>query len=231
MIEDRLYKKIRGKIQNDIGPVHALAPIWKRALPLLLIWLVLICLVVILTGLRNDSDLLGPWVVWGFPIVQLLIAYAMVALALRFTIPGLSVSASSLTLFALIGIAVHLAISGIVFRLSPTHVEANREMDLSLFCFLATFILSLIPSLFVVFLARQGFASHRLFLGLVCGIGCGLSGEAIWRMHCYYNSWDHILSAHTSAILAAGLAGFLIGFLSLRRRRPKSRSNQQQAKT
>ena len=224
MTEDRLYKKIREKIQDDVRPVHALAPIWKRALPLLLIWLALIGLVLFLSGLRIDSDLLGPWVVWGFPAVQLLIAYAIVALALRFTIPGSSVSASFLAFLALIGIVAHLAISGFVFQLSPTHVEANREMGLSLFCFLATFILSLIPSFFVVFLARQGFASHRLFLGLVCGIGCGLSGEAIWRMHCHYNSWDHILSAHTGAVFAAGLVGFLIGFLSLRRRRSENGS-------
>jgi hypothetical protein len=227
MIEDRLHRKIREKIQDDIEPVHALAPNWKRALPLLLIWVVLISLVIILNGLRRDSELLGHWVVWGFPAVQLLIAYTIVALALRFTIPGSSISASFLSLLTLLGVAVHLAISGIVFRLSPTHVEANQETGLSLFCFLVTFTLSLIPSLFVVYLARQGLASHRLFLGLVCGIGCGLSGEAIWRMHCHYSSWDHILSAHTSAILAAGLVGFLVGFLSFRRRRLKNRSHRQ----
>ena len=63
-----------------------------------------------------------------------------------------------------------------------------------------------------------------LILGLVCGVGCGLSGEAIWRMHCHYNSWGHILSSHFGAIIAAGLIGFLIGFLSFRRRRLKNES-------
>jgi hypothetical protein len=219
MEEDTLQKKIRDQIQQDIEPVHALAPVWKRAMPLVLIWLVLIGLVILLTGLRSDSDLLGPWIVWGFPAVQLLAAYAMVTLALRLTIPGSSGSVSFLSFLALLGIAIHLMISGVMFYLSPTHVEANREVGLALFCFATTFVLSLIPSLLVIYAARQGLVSRPLIVGLVCGAGCGLSGEAIWRMHCHYNSWDHILSAHFGAIVAAGLIGFLIGFLSLRRRR------------
>lgn len=224
MIEDTLHKKIRDQIQQDIRPVRALAPIWKRAMPLILIWLALIGLVVVLAGLRIDSDLLGPWIVWGFPVVQLLAAYVMVALALRLTIPGSSVSASFLAFVALLGIAIHLGISGIVFGLSPTHVEMNREIDVTIFCFVTTLVLSLIPSLFVIFISRQGLTSRPLILGLVCGVGCGLSGEAIWRMHCHYNSWGHILSSHFGAIIAAGLIGFLIGFLSFRRKRLKNGS-------
>jgi hypothetical protein len=219
MKEDTLHKKIRDQIQQDIKPVHALAPIWRRAMFLLPLWLVLIGLVVAFAGLRSDSELLGPWIVWGFPVVQLLAAYAMVALALRLTIPGSSVSASFLSFLALLGIAIHLAIAGILFRLSPTRVEVNREADLTIICFVTTLVLSLIPSLFVIFAARQGLASRPLVLGFVSGAGCGLSGEAIWRMHCPYNDWNHILSAHFGAIIAAGLIGFLIGFLSFRRRR------------
>ncbi len=218
MEEDTLHRKIRDQIQQDTRRVHALAPIWKRAMPLILIWMVLIGLVVMLPGLRSDSELLGPWIVWGFPVVQLLAAYAMVALALRLTIPGSSVSASFLSFLALLGIAIHLGLSGIVFRLSPTHVEVNREVDLAILCFVTTLVLSLMPSIFVIFVARQGLTSRPMFLGLVCGAGCGLSGEAIWRMHCHYNSWGHILSAHFGAIIAAGLIGFLIGFFSFRRR-------------
>jgi hypothetical protein len=221
MEEETLHRKIRDQIQQDIRPVRALAPVWRRAMPLLLIWGVLIGLVVVLAGLRSDSDLLGPWIVWGFPVLQLLAAYAMVALALRLTIPGSSVSASFLSFLTLLGVAIHLGISGIVFHLSPTHVEAHQEVGIALFCFVTTLVLSLIPSFFVIFAAGQGLASRPLVLGIVCGAGCGLSGEAIWRMHCHYNDWEHILSAHLGAIVAAGLIGFLIGFLYLRRRRAR----------
>jgi hypothetical protein len=224
MVKSTLQKKIRDQIQHDMEPVRALAPIWRRVSPLLLIWLMLTGLVLVLLGLRSDSDLLGPWITWGLPVVQLLAAYLIVAFALRLTIPGSSVSASFLAFLAALGIAAHLAISEIMFRLSPSRVESNRELDLALICFFVTVVLGLIPSLYVVFLSRQGLVSRPLFLGLVCGIGCGLSGEAIWRLHCPYNSWEHILSAHMGAMLATGLIGFLIGFMFLRLRRHKNRS-------
>ncbi len=219
MAKSTLYEKIRDQIQHDMEPVRALAPLWKRVAPLLLIWLMLIGLVLVVFGLRSDSDLLGPWITWGLPVVQLLAAYAMLAFALRLTIPGSSISASFLAFLASLGIAVHLAIAEIVFRLSPSRVESSRELDLALICFFVTAFLGLIPSLYVVVLSRQGLASRPLFLGLVCGLGCGLSGEAIWRVHSPYNSWEHILTAHAGAILVTSVIGFLIGFLSLRRRR------------
>lgn len=218
MKEETLYRKVKDQIQNDMAPVQALAPLWRRVLPLLLVWVALIGLVLVLFGLRSDSDELGPWITWGFPMIQLLAAYTIVALALRLTIPGSSVSTSLLAFFALLGIAIHLAVSEIVFRLSPIRVEAGRELDLGLFCFFVTLFLGLIPSLLIIFLSRQGLTARPLYLGLVCGIGCGLSGEAIWKLHCHYNSWDHILGSHFGAVLAAGLIGFLVGFLSFRRR-------------
>ncbi len=224
MTEDSMYKRVKDKIQQDMKPVQALAPVWKRILPLLLVWAILMGLVIILFGLRSDSQLLGPWITWGFPMIQLLAVYAIVILALRWTIPGSSVPASFLTFFILLGVAIHLVISEIVFHLSPIHVEANRELDLAIFCFITTLVLGLIPLFFVIFLFRQGLPSRPVFLGLVCGLGCGLSGEAIWRMHCHYNSWNHILSAHTGAILVTGIIGFLIGFRFFRRRRSDSGS-------
>ena len=223
MTEDKVYSEIKDQIQHDMDPVRVLAPIRKRVLPLLLIWPILTGLVLIVFGLRSDAELLGPWITWGLPVVQLLAAYTIVALALRLTIPGSSVSPFFLAFLALAGIALHFGISELVFRLSPIRVEAGREMSVILVCFPVTLVLGLIPALFVILLSRQGMVSRPLFLGLVCGLGCGLSGEAIWRIHCPYNSWDHILKAHSGAILAAGLIGFLIGFLFLRRRRRKIR--------
>jgi hypothetical protein len=218
MVEDKLDRKIRVQIQHEMKPVRALAPVRRRALPLLLIWPVLAGLVLMLFGLRSDSDVLGLGMTWGLPALQLLSAYAIIVLALRLTIPGSSAPASLLAFLALLGIAIHFVIAEMIFRVSPTRVEATSAHDIGLICFFVTLALSLIPSLFVIVLARQGLTPRPLFLGLVCGIACGLSGEAIWRMHCSYNAWDHILKSHSGPILAAGLIGFLIGFLSLRHR-------------
>jgi hypothetical protein len=168
--------------------------------------------------LRRDSEVLGPWMLWGLPLIQLLAAYITVAMALRLSLPGSEVSTSSLAGVALLGVAVHLAISGIVFHLSPIQVEAGRQMHLAIVCFLFTLGLGLIPLIFVRILSLKGLVSRPAILGLACGLGCGLTGEAAWRMHCPYSSWDHVLIAHSGAVLATALLGFILSYSASRRR-------------
>ncbi len=225
--EDALYKKIEEQVLRDMKPVRALAPIWKRVSPLLLIWVILTVLVLAAFGLRRDSEVLGLWMLYGLPLLQLLAAYVIVAFALRLSLPGSEVSISVLVWIALLGVVVHLAISGIVFHLSPIHVETGRDMHFAIVCFLFTLGLGLIPLIFVHFLSTRGLVSRPAMLGLVCGLGCGLTGEAAWRMHCPYSSWDHVLVAHSGAVLMTVLLAFIISFSTFRYRRPirKSKSS------
>jgi hypothetical protein len=218
--EGVFYKTIEEQVRRDIGPVRALAPVWKRSAPLLLIWMLLTALVLAIFGLRPESGILGPWLLWGPPLIQLLAAYAVVMFALRLSIPGSETSIPVLVVIAALGIGLHLAISEIAFRLSPVYIAGGREMHLAIVCFLFTLGLGLIPLAFIYFLSAKGLASRPGILGLVCGLGCGLTGEAAWRMHCPYSSWNHVLVAHSGAVLTTALLGGIISILLFRRRRP-----------
>ena len=94
--------------------------------------------------------------------------------------------------------------------MSPTVIEADREASVSGVCFIITVILGLVPLALFLLLSSKGLTSRPKILGLVCGLGCGLSGEAVWRVHCPFNSWDHILVSHSGAIVAVAILGAVI---------------------
>ena len=228
MEDDAVYIKIRDEISRDLKPVRPMAPVWKRLSPLPLIWILLAGLVIGGFGLRSDAEVLGQWISWSLPLMQVLIAYATVALALRLTIPGSEVASSLLFWLALLGISAHIAITGILSQLSPVRVEAGRDLHFVAVCFVFTLSLGMIPLIFLHFLSFRGLVSRPGLLGLIIGLGCGLSGEAVWRMHCPYSEWKHILVAHSGAVLATVLLGFAISCFAFRRRQTVRKSGGRQ---
>ena len=217
MQEYKLPEKISKQIQRDFEPVQPLGPAHRRASLLLILWLVLVGIVLAVFGMRKDYNVLGPWTVWLLPLAQLFVGYIIVTLAIRSTIPDAATPTSLLILAVLLGISVHLAISEITFHLSPTWVEAGRLLPLAGICFVITLCLGLIPLFLMLFLCSKGFGSRPGFIGLISGFGCGLSAEAAWRMHCHYSAWNHVIFAHTGAVLFVTLLGWLIGYRYLRR--------------
>jgi hypothetical protein len=215
--EDRLFEKIRNEIASDLAPVRPLGPPWKRASILLLLWLLLIAVVLAVFGFRRDYHVLGPWVVWNLTLVQTLAAYAAVVFAVRLTMPGSLIPGSYLAVIAAAASVIHWTISGILFHLSPTRVEPGREWRLALICFASELCLGLIPLAVILALSRKGLPLRPITLGLLAGLGSGLTAEAAWRMHCAYNSWNHILLSHSFAILATALLGGMLGFSWKRR--------------
>ena len=216
-MEDMQYEKLKDQIQYDMEPVKALAPPWKRASSLFIIWFFLAALVLLLFGLRQDTDALGPWLFWTLPLVQLFSAYAVAILGVRLTVPGSAVATSVLAGMLSLGVAVHLAVSWIIFHLSPVGVEPGKDFHASSVCLVITLCLSILPLVLALTLCSRGLTSRPVFVGLACGLACGLSAEAVWRLHCPYNNWSHILSSHTAAVLAAALVGWILSFIFFRR--------------
>jgi hypothetical protein len=208
-MEDLLLNKLKDRMQRDMKPVRPLSSGWKRVSVLWAIWLGLALLVLLAFGLRRDHEAVGLWLVWILPLVQIVFAYSILVLSMRLTIPGSAVASSALAGTALLGAAAHLVVSSVIFHLSPAGVEPGHGVHASIVCFGLTLSLSLLPLAAVLYLCSRGFPSRPVILGLACGLGCGLSAEAVWRLHCPFNSWDHVLTSHTAAVAAAALLGWL----------------------
>jgi hypothetical protein len=78
-------------------------------------------------------------------------------------------------------------------------------------CFVVTMVLAAAGFTFAAVLARQGLPLKPVMVGILCGLGTGLAGEAVWRMHCSITAFHHVLAAHTGAVLAMAVAGAFLG--------------------
>jgi len=215
--DELLLERLRQEIASDLKPEKPLASAWRRALFLFPVWGALLVLSVGGFGIRNDYEILGPWAAWVLALIQFAVAYLLAIAGLRLAIPGALFAAGSIRLAAILAIVFHLGIAAITLQRSPVAVAANRVWELWAICFLITLMMSLVPLAVAVIFASKGLPFNPISVGALCGLGSGLAGEAAWRMHCHYTAWEHILAAHTSAVLAAAIVGALAGYLWQRR--------------
>jgi hypothetical protein len=111
-----------------------------------------------------------------------------------------------------------VAISEIMFHASPTRVEPGAALRMTITCFAITLGLGLIPLILILNISRKGLPMKPKVLGFLCGLGSGLAAESVWRLHCPFNSWTHILASHSTAVLATALLGGLAGYCWEKRR-------------
>jgi len=215
--DDLLLERLKQEISSDLEPEQPLASAWKRALFLFPVWGALLLGAVGVLGIRDDYEVLGPGLAWSLALMQLSVAYLLVLVSLRLAIPGALLAISSLRLAAILAVLCHLAIAAFTFQRSPVAVPTDRTWELWAICFLITLLMSLLPLTIAVVFASKGLPFSPILGGALCGLGAGLAGEAAWRMHCHYTAWEHILVAHTSAVLVATIIGAVTGFLWQRR--------------
>lgn len=211
------FDEIKRLVEEDIKPVRPIIEPWKAALSVVALWCPVVALVLAFLGLRSDHTQLGTVGTWGFAFIQLLVAYLIATVGIRLTIPASNLPMIVLSLAVFSGAVTHLAISGITFHLSPRGLEPAQFGKVSLVCFLVTFLLGLLPSILLLIFASRGLPIRPLVTGLLCGLGSGLSAEAAWRLHCPYSSPDHVLLAHTGAVISVMLLGSVAGFFWQRR--------------
>ena len=209
--DDPLINRLREEIGPDVGVVRPLARAPWRALWLLLICLISVCAVLTIFGFRANYEVLGPFWFWGLPAVQMIGACVVFAAGLKQAIPGSALP--RLVLYAGGGMALglHFTVSLAAFRLAPLWPPEGSEGRAALTCLTTIVVLTVLPAVAGVLLARKGLPVDPLLTGTLLGLAGGLVGEAAWRMHCPVTSFGHVGPAHTGAVLLAILGGFLVG--------------------
>lgn len=212
-----LPERLRERLGRDFKPVTPLAPAWKRILTILPIWVILAACVVLFIGIRNDYEILTPEITWLFAIGQATLASLGILFTLNLTIPGSISARSNAFSAAIVLLVVYLGLVHFTFHLSPIEATENFWYLIAV-CLFCVIIFSLPPLVLAGYLASQGLPGYPILTGFLSGICCGLLGESVWRLHCHYTAWDHILGSHTSGILLAALLGAGIGYLYKKRR-------------
>jgi hypothetical protein len=211
--EDQLYKQLRERLRGDFTPLKPLEKPWKRALWIFPISLVFMVVTLAVFHLRSDYANFHPLVLFGFIFLQILACYLAFTVSLETSIPGSVKSPLLLTGIGLLGPAVFGIASWAASHVSPSPPLSDQGWKTGMACLTIIGLYGLLALMFGFFLVRSGLPFRAEAIGLLTGLGGGLTAEAAWRLHCPNTSWDHILIFHGGSVLFLLLAGLIIGFL------------------
>ncbi len=218
MTDSGLPERVRAEIGPAPDPVRPLAAPWMRSVLLLPVAVLLMVAVPRIWSLRWDAPRLGPWRLWAGSGVQIVLALALVASALRESIPGRLSAPMGLLARAALGLGFMVALTAATFVASPTQVPPSLEGPYLEMCLTRSFSLGLLALGLVGLLLRKGLAARPATTGALAGLGCGLLADASWRLFCEVSDPVHVLTAHAGAILAVSLTGAVAATLLARSR-------------
>jgi hypothetical protein len=207
-------RDLRESIARDLRPVKPLRAPSTRALLLVPLAAAIVFAVPALHFFRSDMSALGLVRAWGFSYAQAVAGIVIVALALRESIPGRSLSRAVL----LWTIAAGLALPGLMLVLTSSTFDLGpapgRALVEGIGCFRASAEGAVPALLLAALLVARAFPLRPGIAGALYGLGCGLIADAGLRLFCEYTAPPHVAFAHGGAILGAMFVGVVVSKLS-----------------
>jgi hypothetical protein len=202
--------KLRETIARDLRPTRPLRPPSVRALALIPLAVAIVLAIPRLHFFRSDMVAIGFVKAWGFSFGQALAGIAIVAVALRESIPGRGLSRQAAAATIAVGLAVPVAIlllTATRYDIGPDSKEALAE---GANCFRVSAV-SAIPALIAAaILAARAYPLRPALTGALYGLGCGLVADAGLRLYCEFTVPAHVLLGHGGAILAVMAVGAVV---------------------
>ena len=92
-------------------------------------------------------------------------------------------------------------------------------------------MIGLLPLAIGLFLVARGLLHRPVLSGLSIGLASGLVAESLYRAHCPYSGFEHMLPWHSGAIVLMSMAGLVAGWVWSRRQTREWRGRRFQAQT
>ena len=198
-------EELRRTVAADLLPVRPLAPPWKRALTLAPFAAALLVAAPLIFEFR-DLDALGWLLSWGASLLQAAFGVALVAAALRESIPGRNWSRRAL-LF-IVGSALILVTAVTIASWHASPVTLGRAwLTVGAICFVASALSALPVTIVAALLALSALPTRPAVTGLLAGLGGGLMADAGWRLFCHFSDPPHVLASHLGGVVCAALVG------------------------
>lgn len=209
---------LRTAIERDLRPARPLARPAIRALALVPFAVAIVVGIPALHAFRPDITIIGFIRAWGFSIGQAAAGCTIVAVALRESIPGRTLSRVALATTIALGIALPalvLLLTTSTFTIGPTdHAVAEGFA-----CFRTSALAALPALVFAGLLAARALPLRPLAAGALYGLGAGLMSDAGLRLYCDYSVLSHVLFAHMGAVVGMSIAGAVLASVIQRTRR------------
>jgi hypothetical protein len=198
--------RLRAAIERDLKPARPLARPAVRALALVPFAIAIVVGIPALHAFRPDMSVIGFIRAWGFSIGQAAAGCSIVAVALRESIPGRTLSRAALAATIAVGIAlpaVVLLFTTSTFTIGP----ADHAVTEGFACFRTSALAALPALVFAGLLAARALPLRPFAAGALYGLGAGLMSDAGLRLYCDYSVLTHVLFSHIGAVAGVTLAG------------------------
>ncbi len=209
---------LRARVAADCVPVRPLRPPHVRVLAAVPFAALALVAAPLWFSVREDSASIGWMGAWGISLVQLGLAMALMAAALRDAVPGRGWSASGLVCWLALPVAVVAAATWMTW-LSSDIMVAGQWWVVAAMC-LGGSLASALPLVAASsVLSARAFPTRPAVTGLLGGLAAGLMADAGWRMFCHFSEPAHVLTAHLGGVVAAGCLGAMLTRVLVQRRR------------
>lgn len=201
---------LRTRVARDTRPVRPLLRPWQRLLILVPAIALAGAATPALFGLRGDLPQMGPLLAWGGSLVQIAIAVALVAAALREAVPGDAMPRATALMLLAAGAAVTVGLALATHVVSP---EARPRVETFvdwLFCWRGALLTGLPLLLLLLVLTLRGLIMRPLLAGALAGMAAGAAVEGGWRLYCSYSHPVHAIGSHGGAVLALTILGIAV---------------------
>jgi hypothetical protein len=213
---------LRARVAADLRPVRPLLAPWQRTLVLVPAAVLAWAAAPGLLGIRGDIDAIGPLLAWGGSVVQLAIAFALIAAALHEAIPGQAVARSAARLLVAAGALVTILLAIATHAVSPEPAARAETFGAWFYCWEGAVLAGAPLVLLLAVLLARGLPMRPGLAGALAGMGAGSAVDGGWRLFCNYSNPAHVVGSHGGAVLALTLLGVVLG-VTLGRFRQSSR--------
>jgi len=210
-----LPTELRSRLAADYAAVRPLPSPVFRALSVAPLGILALLAAPLLFDLRSDADRLGWLMTWGISVAQAALGLAVIAAALRESVPGRAWSASALAGWIIMPVVVLVAATFASFEASQVPLARGWWM-VGLVCLGGSAATALPIVALASVLAVRAYPTRPAVAGLLVGVGAGLMADAGWRLFCHFSEPSHVLSAHLGGVGLAAVAGAIVA-LTLRK--------------
>jgi hypothetical protein len=204
---------VRKAVGHDIEPIRPLPPAWRRALFVVAAAAGVAAVGLTTVSLRFDLSDIPLWLGWGASVLELLLGFLLVALALREAVPGAGIPAGSVRLVVATAVLVQIGVGIFTWVHSSGLPLGHDWISKSMVCLRNNASLVFPVLLLTLWLVFRALPLRAPTAGLLGAGGAALAGDAVTHLLCPMSDPRHVLVWHTGALVGFMAIGWMIGCL------------------
>ena len=225
MTETNVPASLLNHVRANFEPVRPLASPLRRILALVPLAILVFFGPPMYHHWRENLAQLPGWVSWGMSALESLGGIALMGLALRQAVPGMTVRPRWILLALAAGVLLFTCVSLTTANVLPTPLHnPNSWARLAWECVVDELLFA-IPSLAIsAWLVARALPMRPSLTGAAYGLAVGLMTDAGVRLFCWIDQPLHVLAGHGGAVLIGTIGGALTATLIERAKQRHLRS-------